>query len=95
MTNTTAVNITSRTLSKIIEESNGKFVSVDFYKKDGTLRTLTGRLGVQKYLKGGVRTTDPEKYICIYDTVNEGYRSINRDTIVSVRCSGIKAEAVN
>lgn len=78
-----------KTLASIIEASNGKFVSVDFIKKDGSMRTLVGRLGVVKHLKGGECTVDRDKYIIIYDVVNGGYRSINRDTIKRVTVDGI------
>lgn len=75
-------------LQEIIESSNGKFISVTFIKKDGTQRVLVGRLGVTKHLKGGTSTLDPQKFITIYDTQNEGYRAINRETIQSVRLDG-------
>lgn len=75
-------------LQDIIESSGGKFISVTFIKKDGTQRVLVGRLGVTKHLKGGQSTLDPAKFITIYDTQNEGYRAINRETIQSVRLDG-------
>lgn len=75
-------------LASIIEFSSGKFVSVTFTKKDGSTRVLVGRLGVKKHLKGGVSTLDADKFITIYDTQNEGYRAINRETIQSVRIDG-------
>lgn len=87
-------NSSSRTLASIIDNSDGKIVSVDFIKKDGTTRKLVGRLGVKKYLKGGTKTTDDDKYISIYDIQNHGYRSINRDTILGIRACGIEAVAV-
>lgn len=87
-------NSSSRILSDIILQSNGKFVTVDFIKKDGSLRTLTGRLGVTKHLRGGVSTLNPEQYITIYDTQKAAYRSINRDTIKSIRASGVVASVV-
>jgi len=75
-------------LQDIIESSGGKFISVTFIKKDGTQRVLVGRLGVTKHLKGGQSTLDSAKFITIYDTQNEGYRAINRETIQSVRLDG-------
>jgi len=75
-------------LDDIILNSGGKFVSVTFTKKDGSLRTLTGRLGVTKHLKGGVSTLDPDQYITIFDVVNKGYRAVNRATIQSVTFEG-------
>lgn len=75
-------------LAHIIENSNGKFVSVTFTKKDGSTRVLVGRLGVTSHLKGGKSTLDAAQYITIFDVQNNGYRAINRNTIQSVRIDG-------
>lgn len=80
---------TMKTLSNIIEESNGKFVSVVFTKKDGTLRSLNGRIGVVKHLKGGKSTVDHDKYLVLFDVINGGYRCVNRETIQRVTVDGI------
>ena len=71
-------------LDDLILQSAGRFVTVVFEKKNGELRTLTGRLGVTKHLKGGTSTLNPDAYITIYDVVNKGYRAVNRATIRSV-----------
>ena len=76
-------------ISDFIAKSKGKFITVNFIKKDGTTRTLNGRIGVTKHLKGGVSTVNTDKYLVVYDTVNTGYRSVNKDTIVSVTCEGL------
>lgn len=76
-------------IADFIASSKGKFVSVTFIKKDGTARKLNGRIGVTKYLKHGTATVDLDKYIIVYDTLNAGYRSVNKDTIVSVTCEGL------
>lgn len=78
------------TLSEIIKNTKGKFFTVTFTKKDGTIRTLNGRLGVNKYLKGGKSTLNPEQFITVYDMKNEGYRAVNVDTIQSVIVDGIE-----
>ena len=78
----------------MIEQSNGKMVTVSFIKQDGTTRVLNGRLGVKKYLKGGKLNTNTDEYINIYDVQNKGYRSVNRNTIVALRMQGIEAVAV-
>ena len=75
-------------LDQLILNSAGKFVTVRFVKKNGELRTLNGRLGVTKHLKGGVSTLNHDQYITIYDVVNEGYRAINRETIIEVKVGG-------
>tara|TARA_B110000503_G_scaffold76711_1_gene118324 strand:- start:482 stop:724 length:243 start_codon:yes stop_codon:yes gene_type:complete len=71
-------------LDDLILKSAGRFVTVTFTKKSGEDRTLTGRMGVTKHLKGGQSTLDANKYITIFDVVNKGYRAINRETIKSV-----------
>ena len=78
-------------LDELILQSAGRFVTVTFKKKNGELRTLTGRLGVTKHLKGGTSTLNPDAYITIYDVVNKGYRAINRETIRSVTINHITA----
>lgn len=76
-------------ISDFVAKSNGKFITVEFIKKDGSVRKLNGRIGVTKHLKGGQSTIDPTKYIVIYDNVATGYRCINRNTILSVTCNGL------
>jgi hypothetical protein len=75
----------------LVAQSNGKFVTVTFKKKDGEIRKMNCRLGVTKHLKGGVSTVDHDKYLVVYDVQSKGYRCINKSTIVSVALSGEKA----
>ena len=58
-------------LTEVIENSNGKILTVVFVKKDGTERVLNGRLGVTKHLKGGV-SKNGDQYITIFDLQNGG-----------------------
>ncbi len=76
-------------IADFIAKSKGKFITVAFVKKDGTVRNLNGRIGVTKYLKGGTSTVNTDKYLVVYDTINNGYRCVNKDTIVSVTCEGL------
>jgi len=84
----------SKALASLIDQSNGKMLTVSFIKKDGSLRVLNGRLGVTKYIKGSTLNKNSNDYITVYDVQNKGYRSVSRDTIVAVRCNGIEAVAV-
>ena len=59
-------------LDKIIEQSQGRFFTVTFVKKDGTKRVMTARLGVTKHLKGGLCTVDREKYLIAYEMGTQG-----------------------
>jgi len=74
-------------LSNIIEQSDGRFFTVKFIKKDKSIRTMNARLGVTKHLKGGECTVDRSKYIVAYE-LGTGYRCINRDTIQELTFNG-------
>lgn len=77
------------TLADIVTRSKGKFVTVVFYKKNGDIRKMNCRLGVTKHLKGGESTLDRSKFLIVYDMVKEGYRVIDKESIVSVTLGGI------
>ena len=70
--------------------ADGKFFSVDFLKRDGSLRTMQARLGVQCHLKGGEKAfSDAEKgIITVYSTDANGYRSVRVDSIRSLTAQG-------
>lgn len=82
-------------LVQLIEDSDGCIVSVVFRKADGTMRTMVCRLGVTKHLAGGKSTLDADKYLTVYDMQKQGYRAINRSTIVSVKARGQTHESTN
>ena len=77
--------------------STGKFFTIKFIKKNGMLRELNGRLGVKKHLKGGSLGYDPKtfNYIIVFDVVNEGYRTVNVDTVIELTCNKNKIEFAN
>jgi hypothetical protein len=60
-------------------------MTIKFIKKDGSLRVMNCRLGVTKHLKGGTSTLNPDKFITVYDLKSEGYRAINKESILDVK----------
>lgn len=82
-------------IENVLKATKGKFFTVSFIKKDGSLRIMNCRLGVTKHLKGGVSTLNPDKFLTVYDVQSKGYRAINFDTIISVTCGGITLENKN
>jgi len=60
-------------------------MTVKFIKKDGSLRVMNCRLGVTKHLKGGCSTLNPDKFITVYDLKSEGYRAIDKESILDVK----------
>jgi hypothetical protein len=71
-------------LASIAEQAKGKFFTVRFVKKDGTVRTMHCRLGVTKYSKGGDNHLNPAQFLTVWDLHSKGYRAVNKDTILSV-----------
>lgn len=68
---------------------NGKVFGVDFIKKNGQFRRLTGRLDVVAPLKGGENKVEvlDRPYITVFEIQTKGYRNVNLDTIKRVRAN--------
>ena len=80
---------------KIINDTQGKIFAVQFTKKDGTLRMMLARLGVQKDLKGGNNGgSEKNGLITVWDMVANGYRMINLETLITLNTSGERYEVV-
>lgn len=77
-------------LKDFIKGQDGKFVSVDFVKVDGSARTLTGRLGVHSYLKGGRNLVEriDRPYLTVFDVGLCQYRAVNLATVSGIRAQG-------
>jgi len=76
---TPAGTISKEQAKQLIKNTNGKFFTATFIKKDGTTRVMNARLGVKAYLKGGELPYDPESkgLIPVYSLDSKGYRMIN------------------
>lgn len=70
-------------ISKFVRKSAGKFFTVTFVKRDGSIRKLNGRLGV------GRAPVQSGKYFVVYDVKNMGFRHVRIDGIVSLTCEGV------
>jgi hypothetical protein len=79
--------------SKQIRQLVGnKFFTVEFIKKDGTIRVMNCRLNVKKHLKGGELKHNPEalNHLIVFDVVAKEYRTINLNTLLRVKFNGIE-----
>lgn len=67
-----------------------KIFSVDFIKKDGSLRTMIARLGVKKHLQGGTLKYNAEEksLLPVFDMEKQAYRMVNVSTIQEIRYDG-------
>lgn len=71
--------------------ANGKIFGVSFIKRTtGELRTMSCRLGVKKFLRGGKLAYSPseKQLLTVFSMNDNGYRSIPLDSIKSVSVSG-------
>lgn len=76
---------------QLIKSANGRIFSATFVKKNGEIRIMTARTGVKKDLKGTGMKYDPVSYnlISVFDMNKRQYRSINLDTLLNLRLSGV------
>lgn len=74
--------------NELVSFLGSAFFTVCFQKKDGTWRTLNGRLGVKRHLRGGERTVGDE-YIMAWDCHERGYRCFLPEKVAWVKCHGV------
>ena len=73
-------------IRNIIDAANGKFFSVRFMKKDGTVRDMVCRTGVKKHLKGGSDTlAGKDNIVKVYDVQAKGYRCFDVSRVIAIR----------
>jgi hypothetical protein len=77
-------------IDKLIESSNGRFLTIKFLKDNGEVRTLNGRVGVRW---GNVpssyrRDSKHRKFYLIY-VPHKGYRRVNADAVLEVTLDGV------
>lgn len=92
------LNIKRSMVAALIERHKGKYFSVDFIKKDGSLRSMTCQLG-EKELHRGI---NPIKHLAQYITVCEVnaqgktlFKNINTDTMRKLTISGSTYQVVD
>lgn len=64
-----------------------KIFTVVFLKKDGSLRHMTGRLGVKKYVKG-TGYAKPDNIVTVFEMQKKQYRSFDVDRVKEIKCNG-------
>lgn len=71
-------------------ETQGRIFTVKFFKKNGTLRTMTARRNVKKHLRGGDLPYDPVKKLLlpVFDMSIREYRMVNLRGLQSFSIGG-------
>lgn len=82
-------------MDKIIYCGN-KIFSVDFIKKDGSRRTLTGRRHCSKKISGKGLKFNPldRNMIPVFDLAKKGFRMVSLSTVTGLRMDGEEFEVV-
>ena len=77
-------------MKELIESTKGKFFTVTFVKKDGTIRTMTARTGVKKGVNGnGLKFNPSERNLkVVWSCDAETFRMINLNTILGIKFKG-------
>lgn len=89
-------NISRFKVVGLLERTNGRLFSAVFTKRNGEVRTLTGRFGVTSKLRGGDNTVvTPERpYLTVYDMHKQGYRTLNLATLSAIKVNGINYRVI-
>jgi hypothetical protein len=84
-------NITTEQVSALIAmtqngSGKGQLFTVTFHKKDGTLRTMRARLGMQRNLTGRGMSYNPASkgLVTVWSADKQGYRTVKLDKVVSL-----------
>ena len=78
------------------ESADGKIFTIEFVKKDGSLRKMNARRGVRKGTVGkGLKYNAVERGLLpVFDMQKLDFRMVNFDTIVSYTIHGRRVEHV-
>ena len=90
------MKIARENVKEVIAKAGGTIFSVEFTKKDGSVRKMVARKNVTSYLKGGqnnvVRPDRP--YITVFDMKKKAYRTVNLRTLRRCKIKGQEYEIV-
>lgn len=79
-------------LDNLIAQTKGKFFSITFVKKDGSVRVINGKDKYQRLLKGGVNNVSVAGYVPFVNRNTETWASAHKDAIVTFRCGSLVKE---
>jgi len=85
------MNTQRQIINAMIDSAGSTIFNVEFIKKDGSIRKMQARTGVQKGLTGAGSSygqAAKDTYVTLYDMQKGAYRSVNRDTIQKLSIRG-------
>ena len=79
-------------VKELIKKTRGRFFKCIFRKQNGELRTMLARTECKKGVKGTGLPNMKENIVKVYDVQN-GWRSINVESVLSLKCGKINYES--
>jgi hypothetical protein len=79
-------------LDNLIAQTKGKFFSITFVKKDGSVRIINGKDKYQRLLKGGEYKGATAGFVPFVNRNTETWASAHKDAIVTFRCGSLVKE---
>jgi hypothetical protein len=73
-------------LDKLIAETKGKFFSITFTKKDGTVRVINGKDKYDRLLKGGESYSRASGYVPFVNRNTETWACARGNTLLKFKC---------
>ena len=83
-------NMNNTELEKLIANSKGRFFSITFKKKDGSIRTINGKNKYLAYLRGGESYGRAAGYVPFVDRNKKNWASAHKDAVLSFKCGEIE-----
>lgn len=80
------------TVEAIVRESKGRFMTIEFIKANGEVRTINGRIGVHWHGIPAVarHSMGGKQYLLVWEVRTRSYRNIALDRVRSIRTQGLK-----
>jgi len=97
-----SVYMTRHHVRDFLLSRSGRMMTIQFIKKDGSRRTLNGRVNVTAYQTGGEKTTN-DRYVVVWESPKphqhggapEGrYRNVNTSTVEFIRADGMDINVI-
>jgi hypothetical protein len=90
-------NKNMKTLDQLIAESKGKFFSITFVKKDGSIRVINGKDKYRRLIAGTKENPNPNPvrnagYISFVNRNKENWASAHKDGVLVFKCGSVRQE---
>jgi hypothetical protein len=90
----------SSEIDSLVEQTKGRFFSIEFQKKDGSIRKINGKDKYRRLLRGGENNLKKSGYVSfvnrnaknVLNPKGGAWASVHKDSLVTFRCGDIVKE---